>query len=79
MKITGFSCSKFGRIMFNDLVHLHLEREGFIGFTSWVERDENNFVVEFTYDKGAIIKCEYDVYAKFSEVLKVVEGITKKW
>lgn len=56
------------RIFINDTLHLHIVREKFLGFSSWLFEREGMYYIEIVLD-GGIVSVDYDRFDLWKAVL----------
>jgi hypothetical protein len=59
------------RIYINEVLHLAIDREKFIGLQSWIE-EVDWFCIEYYYLGSDPILSEYDDFEKWKEILRLV-------
>lgn len=74
MKITSKIEHAGIKVYVNDLLHIHVAREKFIGLQSWQYESEGMFYVEITLT-GGVITCDYDRRDMWVGVLTELEKL----
>lgn len=62
------------RIYIDDLPHVIIGGWP-AAMSSWIERGQTNFVIEFTLDDGASVTCEYEKREMFVEILRQLDKV----
>jgi hypothetical protein len=58
------------RVMFNDIIHLHIVRSDLVGMQAWIREPESRWYIEYTFRNGAMIQCDYDSEEKWRGILE---------
>lgn len=67
--VAGFDAIK---VKFNDILHLHIKRRDLVAVQSW-RSDDLNYVIEFTFKKGATTTAEYDDCDNWKNILQALD------
>lgn len=71
IKVTSTCEQDYLRVYFNGVMHLSLYIGGLVGVQSYVE-SASWYCIEYTFEKGAMIRSQYDNKEVWSEVLKQI-------
>jgi len=74
MKVTGVTAFDQLKIRINDVLHLSLSLNKFVGLQSWQFESRQSYFIELTLE-GGVITTEYDSFELWKQVLVELDSL----